>query len=74
MTVDVSPLMAGNCSVSDVFLGAEVATDRAHNMIQHLIDEAGRGEFKVVIDVSLSGFSSWNEHPRIGLRHRDSSH
>jgi NADPH:quinone reductase len=50
MTVDVSSLMAGNRSLTGVFLGAEIATDRAHNMIQRLIDEAARGEFKVVID------------------------
>lgn len=50
MTVDVSPLMAGNRSLTGVFLGAEIATDRAHDMIQRLVDEAGRGEFKVVID------------------------
>ncbi|MGH7782101.1 MAG: quinone oxidoreductase family protein [Candidatus Binataceae bacterium] len=50
MKVDVSPLMAGNRSLTGVFLGAEIGTDRAHNMIQRLIDEASRGEFKVVID------------------------
>jgi NADPH2:quinone reductase len=50
MSVDVSPLMAGNRSLTGVFLGAEIATDRAHNMIQRLIDEAARGELKVVID------------------------
>src|SRR5579885_1176558 len=50
MTVDVSPLMAGNRSLTGVFLGAEIATDRAHTMIQRLVDEAARGEFKVVID------------------------
>jgi NADPH2:quinone reductase len=50
MTVDVSPLMAGNRSLTGVFLGAEIATDRVHNMIQRLVDEAARGEFKVVID------------------------
>jgi NADPH2:quinone reductase len=50
MTVDVSPLMAGNRSLTGVFLGAELAFDRAHQMIQRLIDEAARGEFKVVID------------------------
>jgi NADPH2:quinone reductase len=50
MTVDVSPLMAGNRSLTGVFLGAEIATDRAHNMIQRLIEEAARGELKVVID------------------------
>jgi NADPH2:quinone reductase len=50
MTIDVSSLMAGNRSLTGVFLGAEIATDRAHNMIQRLVDEAAREEFKVVID------------------------
>ncbi len=50
MTVDVSPLMAGNRSLTGVFLGAEIGTDRVHNMIQRLIEEAARGEIKVVID------------------------
>lgn len=50
MTVDVSSLMAGNRSLTGVFLGAEIGTDRAHNMIQRLVDEAARGEYKVVID------------------------
>ena len=54
MTVDVSPLMAGNRSLTGVFLGAEIATDRAHNMIQRLVDEAARGEFRVVIDRTFS--------------------
>ena len=50
MTVDVSPLMAGNRSLTGVFLGAEMGTDRVHNMIQRLIEEIARGELKVVID------------------------
>ncbi|HVN27530.1 MAG TPA: zinc-binding alcohol dehydrogenase family protein [Candidatus Binataceae bacterium] len=50
MTVDVSALMAGNRSLTGVFLGPELVTDRAHNMIQRLIDEAAKGELKVVID------------------------
>ena len=50
MTVDVSSLMAGNRSLTGVFLGAEIGTDRAHDMIQRLVDEAARGEYKVVID------------------------
>lgn len=48
--VDVSSLMAGNRSLTGVFLGAEIATDRAHNMIQQLIDEVAKGELKVLID------------------------
>ena len=50
MTIDVSSLMAGNRSLTGVFLGAEIGTDRAHNMIQRLVEEAAKGEFKVVID------------------------
>lgn len=50
MTVDVSSLMGGNRSLSGVFLGAEIMTDRAHDMIQGLIKDAAKGAFKVVID------------------------
>ena len=50
MQVDVSSLMGGNRSLTGVFLGAEIATDRVHDNIQRLIDEAARGELTVVID------------------------
>lgn len=50
MKVDVSSLMGGNRSLSGVFLGAEIGGDRAHNNIQRLIDDAARGEIRVVID------------------------
>jgi NADPH2:quinone reductase len=50
MTVDVSSLMGGNRALRGVFLGAEMATDRVRANIQRLIDEAARGELKVVID------------------------
>ena len=50
MTVDVSSLMAGNRSLTGVFLGAEIGTDRAHDMIQRLVNECARGDYKVVID------------------------
>ena len=33
-----------------MFLGAEIATDRVHDNIQRLIDEAAQGAFEVVID------------------------
>jgi len=49
-TVDASSLMAGNRSLTGVFLGAEIASDRVHDMIQRHIDEAARGALKVVID------------------------
>ena len=50
MTVDVSSLMGGNRTLQGVFLGAEIGTERGYGNIQRLIDEAARGEFKVVID------------------------
>jgi NADPH2:quinone reductase len=50
MTVDVSSLMGGNRSLSGVFLGAEINTDRVHDNIQRLIDDAAKGALKVVID------------------------
>jgi NADPH2:quinone reductase len=50
MVVDVSSLMGGNRSLSGVFLGAEIMTDRAHDMIQTLINDYARGDLSVVID------------------------
>jgi NADPH2:quinone reductase len=50
MKVDVSSLMGGNRSLTGVFLGAEIMTDRVHDMIQDLIEQAARGELEVVID------------------------
>jgi NADPH2:quinone reductase len=50
MRIDVSSLMGGNRTLQGVFLGAEIGTDRAHDNIQRLINEAARGELKVVID------------------------
>jgi NADPH2:quinone reductase len=50
MKVDVSSLMGGNRSLTGVFLGAEIMTDRIHDLIQDLIDRAAKGELEVVID------------------------
>mgnify|MGYP006879938307 CR=1 FL=1 len=46
MVVDVGAMMGGNRQLRGVFLGAEIMTDRVHDNIQRLIDEAekvGRG-------------------------------
>lgn len=50
MTVDVQSLMSGNRSLTGVFLGAEIMTDRVHDMIQRHINDAAAGKLKVVID------------------------
>ena len=36
--------------LTGVFLGAEIATDRVHDMIQRLVDEIANGTLKAVVD------------------------
>ncbi len=47
---DVSTLMQGNQSLIGVFLGAEIATDRVHDMIQRHVDDVAAGKLAAVID------------------------
>lgn len=53
MQVDVGGLMGGNRSLSGVFLGAEIMTDRVHNNIQRLIEDVASGKLKVLLDKSF---------------------
>ena len=48
--VDVGSMMGGNRSLSGVFLGAEIGTERVYNNIARLIADVARGDLKVVID------------------------
>ncbi len=48
--VDVGSMMGGNRSLSGVFLGAEIGTERVYNNIAKLIADVAKGELKVVID------------------------
>jgi NADPH2:quinone reductase len=50
MKVDVSTMMGGNRSLSGVFLGAEIGTDRVYDNIQRLLGDVAKGELKVIID------------------------
>ena len=50
MKLDVGSMMSGNRSLTGVFLGAEIATDRVHDMIQRLVDEVANGTLKVLVD------------------------
>ena len=54
MKVDVGAMMGGNRSLSGVFLGAEIATDRVHDNIQQLIQDVADGNLKVLIDRTFS--------------------
>jgi NADPH2:quinone reductase len=68
MTVDVSSLMGGNRSLSGVFLGAEIGTDRVHDMIQRMVDEAATGMLKVVIDRTFNLSEAAQAHAYIESR------
>jgi NADPH2:quinone reductase len=48
--LDVSMLMMGNQSLTGVFLGAEIANERARAMIGRLVDEVAAGRLQVVVD------------------------
>jgi NADPH:quinone reductase len=48
--LDVGVLGMGNQSLTGVFLGAEITTDRAHAMIGRHIDDVGAGKLHVEID------------------------
>ena len=47
---DLSTLMAGNQSITGVFLGAEIATDRVQRMITQHLDDIADGQLHVIID------------------------
>jgi len=68
MQVDVSSMMAGNRSLTGVFLGAEIGADRVRANIQRLIDEAARGELEVVIDRTFPLSKAADAHAYIESR------
>jgi NADPH2:quinone reductase len=48
--MDLGTLMGGNRTISGVFLGAEITTDRVQKNIEKLIADVAKGELKVLID------------------------
>jgi NADPH2:quinone reductase len=48
--IDVRTLTIGNQSITGVYLGAEINTDRVRRMIARLIDDVASGALTVVID------------------------
>jgi NADPH:quinone reductase len=47
---DISVLAMGNQSLTGVFLGAEIATERAQRMIGDLVDDVAAGRLRVLVD------------------------
>ncbi|TCP88229.1 NADPH:quinone reductase-like Zn-dependent oxidoreductase [Rhizobium sp. PP-CC-2G-626] len=50
MVVDVNSMINGDRSLCGVYLGAEIATDRVHDLIQQLIHDVADGRLKAVVD------------------------
>ncbi|MGH2588644.1 MAG: quinone oxidoreductase family protein [Dehalococcoidia bacterium] len=48
--IDVRPLMTGNQSLTGVYLGAEMGTERAYQMIAGHLADVAKGTLRVVID------------------------
>jgi NADPH2:quinone reductase len=48
--VDVSVLMHQNASITGVFLGAEIVTDRVRRIIARHLDDVAAGNLKVLVD------------------------
>ena len=48
--LDISPLAMGNCSLTGVFLGAEITSARAQKMIAGLVEDVAGGRLRVVVD------------------------
>ena len=68
MKVDVGSMMGGNRSLTGVFLGAEMGTDRVHDNIQKLIEDVAKGELKVLIDRTFPLASAADAHRYIESR------
>lgn len=66
--VDVSGLGMGNKSLTGVFLGAEIATERAQNMINQLLADIAEGKLKVLIDKTYPLSQAADAHALIESR------
>jgi NADPH:quinone reductase len=65
---DVSVLGMSNQSLTGVFLGAEIATERAQQMITGLVDDVGAGRLEVVVDRTFSLADAAEAHAYIESR------
>ena len=66
--LDVSGLGGGNQRLTGVFLGAEIATERARTMIGGLVDDVAAGRLQVVIDSTFPLSEAAAAHARIERR------
>jgi NADPH2:quinone reductase len=65
---DVSVLAMGNQSITGVFLGAEIATERAQRMIGDLVDDVAAGRLTVLVDRTFPLAAAADAHAFIESR------
>jgi NADPH2:quinone reductase len=65
---DISGLAMGNQSVTGVFLGAEIATERARRMIGELVDDVAAGRLTVLVDRTFPLSAAADAHAFIESR------
>ena len=68
MQADLSSMINGNRSISGIYLGAEIGTDRVYNLIQQLIEEVADGRLKAVVDRTFSLRDAAEAHRHIESR------
>ena len=66
--LDISGLLMGNHSLTGVFLGAEIATERARAMIARHVDEVAAGRLEVVVDRTFPLSDAASAHAYIESR------
>ncbi|MEO0961395.1 MAG: zinc-binding dehydrogenase, partial [Pseudomonadota bacterium] len=65
---DLSTLREGNRSITGVFQGAEIFTDRMHSLVATHLDAVAKGELKVVIDSEYALKDAAGAHEHIESR------
>jgi len=68
MKAAVGTMMGGNQRLSGVFLGAEIFSNRAHDMIQGHVDDVAAGKLKVVLDQEFALKDAAAAHAHIEAR------
>jgi NADPH:quinone reductase len=65
---DAAALMMGNQTLTGVFLGAEIATERVRSMIARHLDDIAAGELRVVVDCTFPLSDAAGAHAHIESR------
>jgi NADPH2:quinone reductase len=66
---DASLLMQGNQTVTGVFLGAEIITERVQSMIRRHLDDVAEGKLRVVVDRTFPLSDAAGAHAYVEGRH-----